>query len=200
MIDYLDLLDKKVLIWIHENCSNSVLNILMPLITDEGNWVIFIFLLIIFLANQLGKRGKIALALLIISLSLTDLACAQILKPYFERIRPSHLNLDGLNLLVPKGGKWSMPSNHAANIFSFAVILSYFYNKLRYPLFGLAFLIAFSRIYVGVHYVGDVIVGAFIGYCISWLILTFWVILKMRELKRGKTWVWYQKDPPIYKI
>ena len=111
--------------------------------------------------------------------------CAQVLKPYFERLRPSHVNLEGLNLLVSKGGKWSMPSNHAANIFSFAVILSYFYNSFKYLIFGLAFTIAFSRMYVGVHYLGDIIVGASVGYCLSWFVLTLWVILKMRELKRG---------------
>ena len=200
MISYLDTLDKEILIWIHQYFSNSVFDILMPFITNEENWIFLIALLIIFLAFRLGKKGKIALGLLILSLSLTDIICAQILKPFFERLRPSHLNLEGLNLLVPKGGKWSMPSNHAANIFSFAVILSYFYNNYKYSLFGLALLIAFSRIYVGVHYLGDVISGALIGYCISWCVLTLWVILKMRELKRGKTWVWYHKEPPVFKF
>ena len=64
----------------------------------------------------LSKKGKIALSLLIISVALTDMFCAQVLKPYFERLRPSHVNLEGLNLLVSKGGKWSMPSNHASNL------------------------------------------------------------------------------------
>ena len=199
MIDNLDLLDKKILIWVHQNCSNSVFDVIMPKITDQNNWIIFIALLTFCLAFRLGKKGKIALSLLIISLALTDMFCAQVLKPYFERLRPSHVNLEGLNLLVSKGGKWSMPSNHAANIFSFAVILSYFYNSFKYLIFGLAFTIAFSRMYVGVHYLGDIIVGASVGYCLSWFVLTLWVILKMRELKRGKTWVWYQKDPPIFK-
>ena len=196
MIDNLDLLDKKILIWVHQNCSNSVFDVIMPKITDQNNWIIFIALLTFCLAFGLGKKGKIALSLLIISVALTDMFCAQVLKPYFERLRPSHINLEGLNLLVSKGGKWSMPSNHAANIFSFAVIVSYFYNNYKYLLFGLAIIISFSRIYVGVHYLGDVITGALIGYCISWLFLTFWVILKIRELKRNQTWVWYEGDPP----
>ena len=92
-----------------------------------------------------------------------------------------------------------MPSNHAANIFAFAVILSYFYEKAKFPVFSLAFMVAFSRIYVGVHYPGDVIVGAILGYGIAWTILTLLVILKMRELKRGKTWVWYESSPPVFK-
>ena len=92
-----------------------------------------------------------------------------------------------------------MPSNHAANMFSLAVILSYFYNKIKIPIFALASLIALSRVYVGVHYPTDIIVGGLLGYTISWIVLTLWVILKMRELKRRQTWVWYDSDLPIFK-
>jgi membrane-associated phospholipid phosphatase len=58
----------------------------------------------------------------------------------------------------------------------------------------LAIIIAFSRVYVGVHYPADVLLGGLIGYGMAWSILTLWVILKMRELKRGQTWVWYEGD------
>ena len=178
---------------------NSIFDQLMPFITNEDNWVIPIFLLIVFLGFKAGKKGKISLALLILALALTDSICAQILKPLFERVRPSHLSMDGLNLLVPKGGKWSMPSNHAANIFSLAVVLSYFYNRMKIPLFVLASLIALSRVYVGVHYPSDVIVGGLLGYAIGWFTITLWVILKIRELKRRQTWVWYETEPPVFK-
>ncbi|MBT7518808.1 MAG: phosphatase PAP2 family protein [Candidatus Marinimicrobia bacterium] len=87
-----------------------------------------------------------------------------------------------------------MPSNHAANISAIAVVLSYFYDKMKIPLYSLAVIIAFSRVYVGVHYPADVLLGGFIGYGMAWSILTLWVILKMRELKRGQTWVWYEGD------
>ena len=198
MLNFFNNLDETILLWIHHN-HNAILNQLMPFITDADNWAIPILFLFFFLGFKSEKRGKIALALLIISLSLTDSICAQILKPFFERIRPSHSSIEGLNLLVSKGGKWSMPSNHAANMFSLAVILSYFYSKIKIPIFTLASLIALSRVYVGVHYPTDIIVGGLLGYTISWIILTLWVILKMRELKRRQTWVWYDSDLPIFK-
>ena len=171
----------------------------MPFITDADNWVLPILLLILYLGFFQGKKGKIALCLLIISLPLNDSICAQLLKPFFERVRPSHISIEGLNLLVSKGGKWSMPSNHASNMFSLAVILSYFYDRFKIPLFLLAIMIAISKVYVGVHYPGDVIVGALVGYSISWIVITLWVILKMRELKRRQTWVWYESDPPVFR-
>jgi undecaprenyl-diphosphatase len=198
MLKSLDTIDRTILLWMHGK-HNSIFDQLMPFITNEDNWIIPIFLLIVFLGFKAGKKGKISLALLILALALTDSICAQILKPLFERVRPSHLSMDGLNLLVPKGGKWSMPSNHAANIFSLAVVLSYFYNRMKIPLFVLASLIALSRVYVGVHYPSDVIVGGLLGYAIGWFTITLWVILKIRELKRRQTWVWYETEPPVFK-
>jgi len=198
MLKSLDAIDRTILLWMHGK-HNSLLDQLMPFITNADNWAIPIFLLIVFLGFKAGKKGKISLAILILALAFTDSICAQILKPLFERVRPSHVSMDGLNLLVPKGGKWSMPSNHAANIFALAVVLSYFYDRIKIPLFILASLIALSRVYVGVHYPSDVIVGGLLGYAIGWLAITSWVIIKMRELKRRQTWVWYETDPPVFK-
>ena len=198
MFETLDRIDKATLLWVHDY-HNDIFDLIMPFITDADNWVLPILVLIFYLGFKGEKRGKITLVLLIFALALTDSICAQLLKPFFERIRPSHLDLEGLYLLVSKGGKWSMPSNHAANIFTFAVILSYFYEKYKMPLFLLAYLIAFSRVYVGVHYPGDVIIGSIFGDALGWMVLTLWVILKMRELKRRQSWVWYESTPPIFK-
>ena len=120
MLQVLQNLDKTILLWVHKYLSNDVLDWLMPLITEQDNWILPILVLIFYLGFKAEKRGKITLVLLILTIILTDSICAQILKPFFERIRPSHINMEGLNLLVSKGGKWSMPSNHAANIFSFS--------------------------------------------------------------------------------
>ncbi|GIS71814.1 MAG: hypothetical protein CM1200mP10_13910 [Candidatus Neomarinimicrobiota bacterium] len=68
---------------------------------------------------------------------------------------------------------------------------SYFYEQWKKPLLFLAFSVALSRVYVGVHYPGDVLFGGLFGYGMAWLIITLWVFLKMRELKRGRTWVRY---------
>ena len=188
MLDLINTIDNNFLFWVHLNLSNVVLDISMPFITDEKNWRFPIALLIFTLGFKSGKKGKLCLVILIISLGLTDAISAHILKPFFERIRPSYLNLDGINLLVSKGGKWSMPSNHAANIFSLATVLSYFYTSFKPSLYLLAIIIAFSRVYVGVHFPGDVIVGGLIGYFIALTVLTFWGKLKLRELKKGRTW------------
>ena len=187
-------LDIKIFFLINQTLSNPVFDSIMPLITNKNNWVLIIIILFFYLAIMNGRRGQIALVILIVVVGLTDSFSTFILKPYFGRIRPSYDIYEYINLLVGKGGKWSMPSNHAANISAIAVVLSYFYEKMKIPLYSLAVIIAFSRVYVGVHYPADVLLGGLIGYGMAWLILTLWVILKMRELKRGQTWVWYEGD------
>ena len=199
MLEKINILDHKVLLWVHKYLSNSIFDVFMPFITDEDNWIFPIALLVIGLCTFAKKKGRITLIILIISLSLTDFICAQYIKPLIERIRPSHLALEGLNLLVKKGGKWSMPSNHAANMFAFATILSFFYKRYKNFLFILASLVAFSRVYVGVHFPGDVLCGALIGYTIGWLILNIWNNIKIRELKKGKQWIWYETTNPKFK-
>ena len=101
MLKSLDTIDRTILLWMHGK-HNSIFDQLMPFITNEDNWVMPIFLLIVFLGFNAGKKGKISLALLILALALTDSICAQILKPLFERVRPSHLSMDGLNYWCPR--------------------------------------------------------------------------------------------------
>ncbi len=194
MFHLFETLDIKIFFLINQSLSNPVFDFIMPLITNKNNWVLIIISLLFYLAILNGRRGQIAFVILIITIGFTDSFSSFILKPYIGRIRPSHDIYEYINLLVAKGGKWSMPSNHAANISAIAVVLSYFYDKMKIPLYSLAGIIAFSRVYVGVHYPADVLVGGVFGYGIAWLILSLWVILKMRELKRGQTWVWYEGD------
>jgi len=197
MIDTIVEIDKQIMVFLNKTISNPIFDFIMPIITNQNFLVFFGLILIGYLAYFGGKRGRITIVLLLIAASFSDAICFQIIKPWVGRIRPSHEFYEYINLLVSKGGKYSFPSNHAANSFVFATVLSYFYDKNRISLYILASTIAFSRVYVGVHYPLDIIFGSIIGYIISWIILSLWVIIKMRELKRGRKWVWYATtDPP----
>ncbi len=196
MIDILVEIDKKLMVFLNKTISNSIFDILMPIITNQNFLAIIGIILIIYLGFFGEKKGRITLLVLLFAAGTSDAVCAQIIKPWVGRIRPSHEFIEYINLLVSKGGKWSFPSNHAANSFAFATVLSYFYDKNKIILFSIASVIAFSRVYVGVHYPMDIFFGGLIGYTISWIILSIWVIIKMRELKRGRMWVWYASAHP----
>lgn len=189
-------LDKAVMIFFNKSITNSLFDFIMPIITSKDFLTVIGTLLIFYLAVFCGKKGRITILVLVFAAGSSDAICAQLIKPWVGRIRPSHEFNEFINLLVSKGGKWSFPSNHAANSFAFATVLSYFFEQKKVVLYTLASIIAFSRVYVGVHYPLDIICGAIVGYILSWFVLSIWVIIKMRELKRGRMWVWYANDNP----
>ncbi|MBI4654898.1 MAG: glycosyltransferase family 39 protein [Nitrospirae bacterium] len=115
------------------------------------------------------KKSLIALSIAAISVGISD-GMGNILKTLFERPRPCQV-LQGINLLVGCTGSFSFPSNHAANAFSFSAGLAYFFRGAGIPLYLLAVIIAFSRIYVGVHYPSDVVFGALLGTLIFFFVL-----------------------------
>ena len=168
----------------------------MPIITNKHNWTIPILSLILYMLLFDEIKGRIVLTILIIILGINDYFCASILKPYFSRLRPSHEFLEYINLLVSKGGKWSFPSNHASNMFALATTVGYFYPKTKNSLYFLAIIVCFSRVYVGVHYPFDVLIGCIIGYSISWIIINTWIELKLKMFKRNQLWAWHELREP----
>ncbi|NOZ03209.1 MAG: phosphatase PAP2 family protein [FCB group bacterium] len=196
MIKYIISLDHSLFQFINGSLSNPFFDSVMPFITDPNTWGLPLLLFWLGLILFGKKRGRIAAVILLIAVVLTDVIAAQLIKPLVGRIRPSHALLDSINLLVAPGGKYSFVSNHAANSFAIAVVVGYFYRRTKPWLYALATVIAFSRVYVGVHYPADVIFGGLFGYSMAWIVISAWVILKMRELKRGRTWVWYENTGP----
>ena len=188
---WLDQIDRSILYFINDTLSNQIFDLFFTTITNEHLWAIPVLIGLLALIVRGGKRGKIAAVLVLIAASATDATVVEIIKPAIGRLRPSHALEDTINLLVPKGGRYGFVSAHAANIFAGTTVLSYFYKQWKKPLLFLAFSVALSRVYVGVHYPGDVLFGGLFGYGMAWVIITVWVFLKMRELKRGRTWVRY---------
>lgn len=184
-------IDHALFHFINDTIANPILNWIMPIVTNENNIAIPLILFWLWLLLFQGKRGKIAAILLLLTVALTDVIAAQIIKPWIGRIRPSHAMLDNINLLVSKGGKYGFVSNHAANTMAAATIIGYFYKKWKSVVITISIIVGFSRVYVGVHYPFDVLGGWFFGYAVAWGILSIWVILKIREMKRGRTWINY---------
>jgi undecaprenyl-diphosphatase len=148
--------------WINTGHRNPLFDALMPFVTGAANWSIPILVSWTALLLFGGRRGRTAALLLVPLLVLSDQTSSHLLKHTFERVRPCGA-LPDVHLLVGCSSSSSMPSSHAANFGAAAFHLSMFYPGAAPWLLGLAFLVGYSRVYVGVHYPLDTVVGFGVG-------------------------------------
>jgi undecaprenyl-diphosphatase len=140
---------------------SPILDQIMPVITHLGSggalWLIWALLLYLFGSMQ---NKKIAI-LTVVALIVSFLFAQELIKELVDRNRP-YLTLEGIRTLVHPLNSTSFPSGHTATSFACAMVLARAGRVKILPIM-LAVLIGFSRIYVGVHYPTDVMVGALIG-------------------------------------
>lgn len=161
LLDFLVSLDGKILLFIQEFLRFEWLTRVMKFITSLGNGgVIWIVLAVILICTKHYRKTGTAMAVaLIIGYLITNL----ILKNLIMRPRPYEV-MEGLQALVGPLRDSSFPSGHAtSSIAAGFVMLKGTRKYIGIPAFVLAVLIALSRLYLGVHYPTDVLVGAIIG-------------------------------------
>lgn len=174
MLDTLIELDKELLLFLN-SFHVSWLDPVMYWITKTFFWLpLYLFLLYLVIIN-FKKDTWIILIGIVITILLTDQITSGFMKPFFERLRPSREpSLQGLVHLVNgyTGGKYGFASSHAANTFATALFFWLLFKE-RYRwmwiLFVWAVVMTYTRIYLGVHYPGDILVGMLIGLGAAWI-------------------------------
>ena len=142
----------------------------MPFLTSKTNWYPVWLALTIFLLWKYRLKGIVFVMIIILAVGLSDIIAYRIIKPWVSRVRPCNV-IEGVHLLAPKRNTWSFPSNHAANFFALATMLTFLFNKYKYIFYIIAVLVAYSRVAVGVHYPFDILAGALLGFLIAKLII-----------------------------
>jgi membrane-associated phospholipid phosphatase len=120
----------------------------------------------LFVLPRLGWRKALPfLALVAVTVTLTDQLATSLIKPLVHRLRPCNPQalVDHGRFLLGYKTSFSFPSNHAMNMFGQATLLAFLYRRYAVYFFLFAAFIAYSRVYVGVHYPLDVIGGAIFG-------------------------------------
>ena len=188
MLEWFDNLDKVFFFLINVTLSNPVTDAVMPVVTSDNLLRILYAVAMVLLLRKGDAKVRWLVLFSAITLTLTDQVSSKYLKPFFDRPRPCHV-LENINLLVGCGGGKSMPSSHAANAFGQAMMFAYLFRSVRWYLMAFAAIVAISRVFVGVHYPGDVLVGSLIGMFIGLLValtsrrFTDWWASRQQEKK-----------------
>lgn len=162
MIDFLYSLDLSILYFFNHTLSSGLLDRFFSTITNVNNWYITYIILLGICWTKGGQIGKIAVIGVLLLIIAGDQLGHRVIKEIFQRERPCNVFSD---ILTPLGctGSYSFPSNHALNNFAAATFFYRLFPKLKWILFITAFLVALSRLYLGLHYPSDMIGGALIG-------------------------------------
>ena len=162
MLEFLNGIDTALFLFFNVTLANPVTDLIMPVITSEWLLRILYAVAVVLLLIFGNARLRWVVLFSVLVLVVTDQVSAGLLKPMIGRLRPCH-TLDSINLLVDCGGGKSMPSSHAANAFGQAMLFALLYRRWAWPLLVFAALVAISRVFVGVHYPFDVLIGTIIG-------------------------------------
>ncbi|WP_315108361.1 phosphatase PAP2 family protein [Clostridium intestinale] len=170
-MDFIKTLDLNTFDFIQKYLSNTFLDRILPIITNLGQggaiWIVISLALII--SRKYRKAGLLTLAVLLINYLIGDVA----LKNIIERERP-FISIEGIKLIVKPPSSFSFPSGHTSSAFAAATILSLHIKKYSFLFITLACIIGFSRIYLYVHYLSDVIAGMCLGIVVAMICNIIW--------------------------
>ncbi len=194
---WLQTLDADLFHWVNPTLSNSFLDVLMTFASGNPFFVPAFLLACVLLIWKGGARGRVCVLMLVLVIALGDSVVCNTLKHLIHRPRPFHVIPD---VHVPTGigrtDSGSMPSSHAANWFAATMVLLIYYRRSLWFMLPLALIVSFSRIYNGVHYPSDVLVGAILGagYAAGfvWTLDALWQSV-------GRRWfpLWWQRLPSL---
>jgi len=187
MIDWLLQLDTRLFLFLN-GLNSEWMDPVMWWVSGKTTWWPFYLLLLSFMGWKKGLQLAPMILFLIATVILTDQISVHLFKNIFLRLRPCHEpSLEGLVHLVNNkcGGKYGFVSSHAANTFGVATLLFLWLRKSWFTILMItwALLVGYSRIYLGVHYPGDVVVGALLGVACGWLVyrIFIWVLKRLPQ-------------------
>lgn len=192
----LEQLDAWLFLLLNHSLVHPALDDLMVFLTKPKFSGHILLLAVSFILIRKGKDGVLVFLLVLLAVGIADFTASGILKPLFHRVRPCFA-LQGVRLLIDQTRSWSFASSHAANSTAIASLVWIFFwrGDAVDKVFSLvmilyALLVAFSRIYLGVHYPGDILGGIAVGLGSATAVYTAaaWIVKNVvhrKALQRG---------------
>ena len=168
---FLSTLDTSLTLAIN-SCHSPFFDNFFYIYTQTWTWIPAILVLLVWMWRKWGVRSLYVVAGIALCILLADQISSSLLKPLVARLRPTH-NPEIADLIHTvngyRGGLYGFVSSHAANATTFVTFTALIFRNRYYTiLLSLwAFLTAYSRVYLGVHYVGDVFCGALVGILVG---------------------------------
>lgn len=169
MLELINEIDGQMLMAVN-SMHTPFLDGFMKAYTGRWIWVPMYVFLAWYLLRQLGWRNGVAcIAAIGLAVTISDQTCATFIRPFVERLRPTH-SPDAMFAALQivdgyRGGMYGFPSCHAANSAALAAFFMFIGPRtpVAWMLVGWALLNCYTRMYLGVHFPGDLAVGALIG-------------------------------------
>jgi undecaprenyl-diphosphatase len=195
MIEWLLHLDTRLFLFIN-GLNSETFDGIMWWVSGKTTWWPFYLLLLGFLGWQKGWQLAPMILFITATVLLTDQTSVHLFKNVLLRLRPCHEpSLSGLVHLVNNkcGGQYGFISSHAANTFGIAGLFLFWIRKKWFTALMVtwALLVGYSRIYLGVHYPGDVLAGSLWGLGCGWLVFRLFNLL----IKKLPSHWWITKIP-----
>lgn len=181
MIEYLSDIDADALLAVN-GLHDLFQDAFWWMVTAKWSSLLLVLALVWLLMHQNRRHVALVLAMLALAVLLADQVSSGLIKHLVERLRPTHdPSLESMVHVVNgyRGGLYGFVSSHAANSFAVATLLSFImrHRLVAFSLFTWSLLQCYSRMYLGVHYPGDILGGIVVGMLAGWLVwhLMCWI-------------------------
>lgn len=182
MIEYLNDIDADALLAVN-GLHDMFQDAFWWMVTAKWSSLLLVLALAWILLHQNRRHALLVLAMLVLSILVADQVSSGLIKHLVERLRPTHdPSLESMVHVINgyRGGLYGFVSSHAANSFAIATLLALVmrHRVVTLSMFTWALLQCYSRVYLGVHYPGDILGGIIVGVLAGWLV---WQLMRWIE-------------------
>lgn len=182
MIEYLDEIDANALLAIN-GLNDAFQDVFWWLVSAKWASLLLVLALAWVLLLQNRRHALLVLAMIVLAFVMADQISSGLIKHLVERLRPTHdPDLESMVHVINgyRGGMYGFVSSHAANSFAAVTLLSLImrHRLVTCSLLTWALLQCYSRMYLGVHYPGDILGGIIVGLLVGWIV---WCLMRWIE-------------------
>ena len=187
MLEQLEQIDQQIFLSLN-SLHYSFFDPVMYALSGKLIWAPLYIAIITYIYVKEKNKFFLILLFILLSVFFADRGSVMI-KDFFQRLRPCHEpELEGLVYIIKGdcGGKYGFVSSHAANSFNVALISLLFIRKKWFTTVIIiwAFIVGYTRIYLGVHYPGDVLCGSIYGALVGWSVYELYMFVDKKRMSK----------------